>query len=58
MEDNPIGAGVLNIMYAGEEDKVELNEETGNIEIIAEGEQEAKIYSLKEDGAIQESNVI
>ena len=35
-------------MYAGEEDQVNVNEETGDIELIAEGEQEAKIFSLKE----------
>ena len=32
-----------------------VNETTGDIEIIAEGDNEAKIYSLKEDGAIQEA---
>lgn len=35
-------------MYAGEEDEVAVNEETGDIELLAEGESEPKIYSLKE----------
>lgn len=37
-------------MYAGEEDQVQVNETTGDIEILAEGEHEAKVFSLKEDG--------
>jgi len=51
MEDNAVGSGVLNIMYAGEEDQVTVNETTGDIEVLAEGESEIKIYKLKEDAA-------
>lgn len=40
-------------MYAGEEDQVAVNEETGDIELIAEGEQEPKIYSLKGEASEQ-----
>lgn len=53
LDENPVGSGVLNIMYAGEDDLVEVNETTGNIEIKADGEDEVKIYSLKEDGSAQ-----
>ena len=48
LEENLIGAGVLNIMYAGEEDEVAVNDATGDIELLAEGESEPKVYSLKE----------
>jgi len=48
MEEDAIGSAMLNIMYAGEDDQVNVNEETGNIELVAEGESEPKIYSLKE----------
>ena len=50
LDENTIGAAVLNIMYAGEDDLVSVNEETGDIELTAEGEDVPKIYSLK-DGA-------
>jgi hypothetical protein len=39
LDENVLGNGVLQIMYAGEEDQVAVNEETGDIELIAEGEQ-------------------
>jgi len=39
LEDNAIGTGVLNILYAGESDKVEVNEGNGIIEIQQKGEQ-------------------
>ena len=51
LEESVIGNGVLNIMYAGEDDQVAVNEETGDIELLAEGEDEPKLYSLKETGA-------
>ena len=38
LDENIIGAAVLNVMYAGEDDQVNVNEETGDIEVIAEGE--------------------
>lgn len=50
LDETAVGTGVLNIMYAGEEDQVQVNEATGDIEILPEGEHEAKVYSLKEDG--------
>lgn len=54
LEENVVGSGILNIMYAGEEDQVNVNEETGDIELIAEGENEPKIYSLKDAGAVEQ----
>ena len=37
-------------MYAGEDDQVNVNEATGDIELIAEGENDPKIFSLKGEG--------
>ena len=40
-------------MYAGEDDQVNVNEETGDIELLAEGEEEARTYSLKGAGEVE-----
>ena len=37
LDENIIGAAVLNVMYAGEDDQVNVNEETGDIEVSNNG---------------------
>jgi len=48
-EDELLGGGILNVMYAAEDDKVEVNENTGDLEITAQGEEETQIYSFKQE---------
>ena len=44
-DDTPIGTGLLNIMYAGEEDEVQVDD-NGALIIVQEGKQ--NVYDLKQ----------
>ena len=58
-ESSPIGTGLLNIMYAGEEDQVEVLD-SGDLNIVQEGKQ--TVYNLKQPAgptqAIAETNLL
>lgn len=51
-DDTPIGTGLLNIMYAGEGDQVEVDE--GGALIIVQEDGKQNVYDLKQAAAATE----